>query len=79
MIDDLKHSPLGEHASNLGGMIAFEFEKETGKPAFIVDPVVVDEMDDIARITGFPEIERVFNFSCFEPEGNCKESSERFR
>lgn len=58
MIEDLKHSPLGEHASNLGGMIAHEFENETGKPAFIVDPVVVDELDDVARITGFPEIQR---------------------
>lgn len=58
MIEDLKHSPLGEHASNLGGMIAHEFENETGKPAFIVDPVVVDELDDLARITGFPEIQR---------------------
>lgn len=58
MMDDLQHSPLGEHASNLGGLIARAFEKETGKPSFIVDPVVVDEMDDVARITGFPEIQR---------------------
>jgi butyrate kinase len=62
MIDDLKHSKLGEHASNLGGMIALAFEKESGKPSYIVDPVVVDEMDDLARITGFPEIERVSIF-----------------
>ncbi len=58
MMEDLEHSPLGEHASNLGGMIAHAFETETGKISFIVDPVVVDEMDDIAKITGFPEISR---------------------
>ena len=58
MLEDLKHSPLGEHASNLGGMIAHEFENETGKPSYIVDPVVVDEMEDLAKITGFPEIKR---------------------
>ncbi len=58
MMKDLEHSPLGEHASNIGGMIAHAFETETGKPSFIVDPVVVDEMDEIAKITGFPEIQR---------------------
>ena len=58
LMNDLEYSPLGEHASNLGGMIAHAFEKETQKPSFIVDPVVVDEMDEIAKITGFPEIER---------------------
>jgi len=62
MIDDLKHSKMGEHASNLGGMIALAFEKESGKPSFIVDPVVVDELDDLARLTGFPEIERASIF-----------------
>ncbi|MGE3062851.1 MAG: butyrate kinase [bacterium] len=62
MIDDLKNSKLGEHASNLGGMIALAFEKESGKPSYIVDPVVVDELADVARLTGFPEIERVSIF-----------------
>ncbi len=58
MIQDLQHSPIGEHASNLGGLMAHAFENETGKPSYIVDPVVVDEMDDIAKVTGFPEIKR---------------------
>lgn len=75
MIDDLKHSPLGEHASNLGGMIAHEFEKESGKPSYIVDPVVVDEMDDIARITGFPEIQRVSIFHALNQKATARKAA----
>ncbi len=56
MINDLK--TIGEHASNLGGIIAYEMAKEVGIPAFIVDPVVVDELEDIARISGIPQIDR---------------------
>ncbi len=58
MLKDLKSGLLGEHASNLGGIIAYEIGRELGKRAFIVDPVVVDEMEDIARISGLKEIER---------------------
>ena len=47
-----------EHASNLGGLLAGEVASTAGVPAFIVDPVCVDEFDDIARISGLPEIER---------------------
>jgi butyrate kinase len=50
MIEDLKVGVLGEHASNLGGIIANEIASNLNIPSFIVDPVVVDEMDDIARI-----------------------------
>lgn len=58
MISDLKEAKRGEHASNLGGIIAYELAKNHGIPAFIVDPVVVDELDDVARITGMPEIQK---------------------
>lgn len=58
MIDYVKQAPRGEHASNLGCVIAKELADTINKPAFIVDPVAVDEMDDIARYTGFPEIKR---------------------
>ena len=50
MLKDLKVGVLGEHASNLGGILAYEIAKEIDKKAFIVDPVVVDEMEDIAKI-----------------------------
>ncbi len=59
MKQDLIDSPLGEHASNLGGLIAEDIAKElTNVKAYIVDPVVVDEMDDVARISGHPLFER---------------------
>lgn len=58
MLEDLRVAARGEHASNLGALIANEIGKELGVPAFIVDPVVVDEMDEMARISGIPEIER---------------------
>ena len=47
-----------EHASNLGGLLARDIADRAGVPAFIVDPVAVDEFDDLARISGLPEIER---------------------
>lgn len=58
MLDDLRKGYAGEHASNLGGIIAEEIASGLNIPAFIVDPVVVDEMDPIARLSGVPEIER---------------------
>jgi butyrate kinase len=58
MLDDLYKGVQGEHASNLGGLIADEIARPLGRPAFIVDPVVVDELDDWARLSGVPEIRR---------------------
>lgn len=58
MLEDLKAGYNGEHASNLGGILAYEIAREVGKDAFIVDPVVVDEMTDIARVSGLKGIER---------------------
>lgn len=60
---DLFSGEYGQHASNLGGLIAYEIATELGgKPAFIADPVVVDEMQDLARVTGRPEIQRISIF-----------------
>lgn len=58
MIADLKVGVLGEHASNLGGILAYEIANQLNIASFIVDPVVVDEMHAVARISGMPEIER---------------------
>ena len=52
MKDELKTSPYGEHASNLGALIADALAGEIGVPAYIVDPVVVDELSDVARVYG---------------------------
>ena len=63
LIYDLKYATQGEHASNLGGIIAYEIASEISncKP-FIADPVVVDEMQDVARISGLPLIPRRSQF-----------------
>jgi butyrate kinase len=59
MIKELSTGFRGEHASNLGGLIAAELAKQTsvGK-AYIADPVVVDEMQEVAKIAGHPEFQR---------------------
>jgi butyrate kinase len=62
LLADLKNPPQGEHASNLGGILAREIGDELGVPSYIVDPVVVDEMEPVARISGVPEISRVSIF-----------------
>jgi len=49
---DLLAAKYGEHASNLGALIADAFARLLGIPAFIADPVVVDELDDVARVSG---------------------------
>ncbi len=54
----LKACKYGEHASNLGALIADEVAKVAGCKAFIADPVVVDEMHEVARITGHPLFKR---------------------
>ncbi|ANU23449.1 butyrate kinase [Planococcus donghaensis] len=58
MIEDLRKGYSGQHASNLGGIVAQEIADALNIPAFIVDPVVVDELDPVARISGFSSIER---------------------
>lgn len=62
MLEDLKTNEFGQHAADLGGIMANNIGLECGIPAYIVNPIVVDEMDDIARISGMPEIERVSIF-----------------
>lgn len=62
MIDDLTKNVFLEHASNLGALIAKKMADTYNIPCYIADPVVVDEMMDIARITGRPEIQRESRF-----------------
>ncbi len=58
MVADLEAGVQGEHASNLAGILAYQMGQQIGCRAFIVDPVIVDEMDKIAKYSGMPEIER---------------------
>ena len=58
MAADLLAGVQGDHASNLGGLIAKELVAGSGKPAFIVDPVVVDEAPERVKVTGIKAIRR---------------------
>lgn len=58
MIEELESGRWGEHASNVGAPIAEKLSRAHGAPAFIVDPVVVDELADVARLSGLPELPR---------------------
>lgn len=58
MADDLRHRVQTQHASNLGGLLARGIAQPFALPAFIVDPVCVDELDPVARISGWPEMPR---------------------
>ena len=59
MLGDLASARYGEHASLLGGLIAHELAEERGLPAYVVDPVTVDELDPAARVSGVPGVERL--------------------
>ncbi|MNM87941.1 Butyrate kinase 2 [compost metagenome] len=58
MVDRLRNNPVIEHASNLGAIIAYEIANSIGISSYIYDSVRVDELEDIARISGMPEIQR---------------------
>lgn len=62
ILSDMKNAVGGNHASNLGSVIGHSIASELGIPAYIVDPVAVDEMEDLARISGLPEIPRISFF-----------------
>lgn len=72
LVKDLVEAKRGDHASNLGGIIAKDFADELGVPAYIVDPVVVDEMDDVARISGHPELPRTSIFHALNQKAVAK-------
>jgi butyrate kinase len=58
MIEELRLARRGEHASNLGAILALTFAREVGVRAYIVDPVTVDEWQECARFSGLPQITR---------------------
>lgn len=58
LLADLKAGVQGQHASNLGGILAREIGDELSAPSYIVDPVVVDELTPKARLSGMPELPR---------------------
>ena len=72
LIEDLKIGVGGEHASNLGGILAKALADQVGVPSYIVDPVVVDELEPVARISGVPELPRVSIFHALNQKAVAK-------
>ena len=72
LLEDLKIGKQGQHASNLGGILAREIGDSIGVPSFIVDPVVVDEMMPIARHSGVPELPRTSVFHALNQKAVAK-------
>ncbi len=72
MIADLKAAKYGEHASNLGAIIAFELAQLNHKKAYIVDPVCVDEMHDVARVSGLKGLTRQSTFHALNQKAIAK-------
>jgi butyrate kinase len=82
MKEDLQSARYGEHASNLGGLIADRLAAELGIPAFIADPVVVDELSDLARVSGHKLFARISIFHALNQKAVarrwCKEHGKRY-
>ena len=69
---DLEIGVQGQHASNLGGILAREIGDELGVPSFIVDPVVVDELMPVSRLSGVPELPRISVFHALNQKAVAK-------
>jgi len=74
IVEELRLARRGEHASNLGAVLALRFAQAAGVNAYIVDPVTVDEWQDCARISGSPLVQR----SCVGHALNIKAVARRF-
>ncbi|WP_125764985.1 butyrate kinase [Companilactobacillus hulinensis] len=74
MIADLKSGRYGIHASNLGAIIAQEFAKKYHKRAFIVDPVVVDEFEPVAYLSGVKNLDRRSVFHALNQKAVAREA-----
>lgn len=75
LLEDLKIGRQGQHASNLGGILAKEIASVIDVPSYIVDPVVVDELQDVARLSGHPEMPRISIFHALNQKAVAKRYS----
>lgn len=72
LLHDLRIGKQGQHASNLGGILAREIGDELDVPSYIVDPVVVDELQTLARYSGVPELPRTSVFHALNQKAVAK-------
>jgi butyrate kinase len=75
MLEDCRMGYSGQHASNLGAIIADEIAQELGIPSFVVDPPVVDELSDVARVTGLPGMTRMSMFHALNQKAVARRAS----
>ncbi|MCX7024948.1 MAG: butyrate kinase [Spirochaetes bacterium] len=72
MKKELLEARYGEHASNLGALIADKLARQLGVPAFIADPVVVDELSELARVSGHKLFQRKSIFHALNQKAVCR-------
>lgn len=77
MVEDMRNAVHGEHPSNLGCVLAKEIGDELGIPSFVVDPVSVDELMPIARISGISDLERPSWFHALNHKAVARWAAER--
>jgi len=77
MLGELRGARWGEHASNLGAILAARLARRAGCPAFIVDPVVVDELAPEARLSGLPELPRRSVFHALSQRAAARQAAAR--
>ena len=77
VIRDVLNPPYGEHAANLGAYISKELADQVGIPAFFVDPVCVDELEDVARYSGLKGIERQSFFHALNQKSVARKTADK--
>lgn len=77
VIHDILNPSYGEHAANLGAYIAMELAKPAGIPAYFVDPVCVDELQEVARISGMKGMERQSFFHALNHKSVARRAAEQ--
>ena len=72
MVADCVKGVQGQHACNLGALIAREIGDELGIPSFVVDPPAVDELCAVARYSGHPVLPRLSKFHALNQKAVAK-------
>lgn len=78
-VDDMNDPPMGEHAANLGVLICDELTRRYGMPSYFVDPVSVDELEPVARISGHAAFERQSFFHALNQKSVARRAAEKLR
>lgn len=77
VMQDVEQAPYGEHPSNLGAYLARRIGDLVGIPAFFVDPVCVDEMTEVAHVSGFAEFRRLSQFHALNQKSVGRKAAHR--